>query len=356
MFMNSKHSRISRAKRIFIYTLTLILMTPVLSGSVSNQQFLPYIEKFKNGWIDWDNGLIYGIGKGYLHNNGNIKSLAMRAANLIAYGSVLKLAAGVNLDDQNMVKSLGSGEVTIMLKALVKAREHSTKFEDKAGQPYIEVVKVTSLKGIDGLSSKLMKHLQSTPWRKLPQRTKENKLDDQDEPWLILDARELGLSSTVVPALFPKIVTPSGETIHSIDNAEEHAVVERGMARYVVTSNPLSLLEPHSSLLSKIEDFISVQEAIAAEEEPFTFSGAKKTTKRKRRGKRKKFIVKKVENVQGLAKTNLVISEADALQLKNEDSSSKILKKCRVVVVVASQLGGIEGMLRKMRTYALLLD
>ena len=38
-----------------------------------------------------------------------------------------------------------------------------------------------------------------------------------------------------------------------------------------------------------------------------------------------------------------MISAEDAVKLKAEDSSSRILKKCRVVVIVSSPIGGVEG-------------
>jgi len=52
---------------------------------------------------------------------------------------------------------------------------------------------------------------------------------------------------------------------------------------------------------------------------------------------------KQLRQAQGLMKTNLVISEADAKEIQKENASSQILKKCRVIVVVSASLGGIEG-------------
>ena len=64
---------------------------------------------------------------------------------------------------------------------------------------------------------------------------------------------------------------------------------------------------------------------------------------KRRRKKRGKYIIKNVREAKGLMKTNLVISESDARDIRNEDASSQILKKCRVIVIVSSSLGGIEG-------------
>jgi hypothetical protein len=61
------------------------------------------------------------------------------------------------------------------------------------------------------------------------------------------------------------------------------------------------------------------------------------------RKRQRKYVVKDVTQIEGLMKTNLVISEADAKEIREEDASSQILKKCRVIVAVSSSLGGIEG-------------
>ena len=323
----------------------VLLMAPAISGSVDNQPFSPYVESFENGWIDWDKGLIYGVGKAYLHSNRNIKARTKRAAGLIAFGHILKMAAGVNLDDQRMLKSLGPEEITIQLKAIIKAKDHSSKFIEMVGQDHFEVIKVASMKGVDGLSSKIIRNMKETPWREIPIKSKKQSLDDDNEPWLILDARKLSLNNRVEPALFPKIITTSGETIYSLGKVEENAVTERGMARYVVSETPANQFNPDSkpivNLLGQIDALLSVQEAHARQIE--------------RRKKRRNFIVKEIKEAGGLAKTNLIISETDARLLKAEDSSSKILKKCRVVVVVSTQnIGGIEGMLKLMPAYAML--
>jgi hypothetical protein len=77
---------------------------------------------------------------------------------------------------------------------------------------------------------------------------------------------------------------------------------------------------------------------------PPAAAGAEPTVRPERR-RRGRYIVADVKDVQGLAKTNLVVSTADAMELQAEDATSQILKKCRVVVLVSSPIGGIEGRL-----------
>ena len=51
---------------------------------------------------------------------------------------------------------------------------------------------------------------------------------------------------------------------------------------------------------------------------------AQEIQKRKKRGK---YIITDVQEVQGLMKTNVVISESDARSIREEDASNQILKK-----------------------------
>jgi hypothetical protein len=161
-------------------------------------------------------------------------------------------------------------------------------------------------------------------------------LNDDDKPWLVLDARNLGMGQKVEPALFPKIKSASGETIYELKEVDKAALANRGMMKYVVSDESREELRSDAGsierILARAGILFPVQEAFAAQ-------------KTKRR-KRNKLIVKKVEKLQGLAKTNLVISENDARHLKAEDRASQILKKCRVIIIVSSSIAGIEGKIK----------
>jgi hypothetical protein len=88
-----------------------ILFLPAFSSSIQDDRFSSFIEKYPNGSIDWDNGLIYGIGRGYLHLNNASDASARRAAHVIAAGNILKVAAGVRLDDRRTLETLGSHRI-----------------------------------------------------------------------------------------------------------------------------------------------------------------------------------------------------------------------------------------------------
>ena len=299
-----------------------IILLPAVSRSAENTMFSPYIENYPVGWIDWDHAIIYGTGRAHLDVHGNSRPTALRAARVIASGSILKLAAGLRLDERRTLESLGKGRVVIQLRAFLRVKDHKVEFIEGVKRPYYEVTRLTPISGVEGLTTKLLNYLKSTPheWRDFPKRSTGTELGDEDKPWLVLDARKLSQENRAQPALFPKVSSTTGETLYELKKVDEAAMIKRGMARYVAYSKSQGKERSEKGVVehifAKAGILLSAKEAIAGE-------------KRKRR-KRRKFIVKEVRQVQGLMKTNLVISEKDAIALKAKDAATQILKKCRL--------------------------
>ncbi|MBU1712275.1 MAG: hypothetical protein KKD47_04135 [Proteobacteria bacterium] len=331
---NFLSDRTFRLKLIIILTVS-ILFFPVFSSSIEDDRFFPFIEKYPNGSIDWDSGIIYGIGRGYLHLNKNSENIAARAAQVIAAGNILKVASGVRLDDRRTLETLGKERVVIELKALVRYTVYRTEFIKNVKQPYYEVTLRAPLTGVEGLTSMLITKLKTVPleWSNLPKPSDESVSDDEEKPWLVLDARNLPRKSLVRPAIFPKIISETGETLYETNKVDESALIKRGMAKYVVSDEPKEGLTSQNKSIDRIlaeAGFLFLtDEAVAGDNE--------------KRIKRKNYIVKDVKEAQGLMNTNLLISETDTRQLKSEDASSQILKQCRVIVIVSSPIGGVEG-------------
>lgn len=312
-----------------------ILFLPNVCQCEDIDPFTPHFETFSNGRIDWDNGMIYGVGKGFLHDNQGSKTKAFRVAQYAALESIIKIAAGIQLDDRRKLEALGKGRVVIQIEALITYKEDKIDFFKNVEKPYYEVTRRAPIKGITGLTSKLLTHLKATPldWSIFPEQPPKAELKDDQAPWLILDARKLPQQARVKPALFPKIVSESGETIYQLKTVNEAALIKRGMVSYVETDQTGKQLQSETGsygiILARVRAFFAVQDAIAGQ--------------KGKRKKRRKFIVKEVTQAKGLMKTNLLISEKDARDLTAEDALSKILENCRVIVVTNSQIGGIEG-------------
>ena len=324
--------------RILLLTIFCLFLTDTLH--CDDRLFSPYIEDYPNGRIDWDNGIIYGAGRGYLHRNGGNKNRALRAARVIALQSILKIAAGVRLDSKNTLATLGDGKVAVHLRALIRHKEHKTVLVENIKKPYFEVTLQAPCKGVEGLIAGLLTKLKSmsTEWRTYPAKSLKPRVIKQkmaQQTFLVLDARKLPSDVRIKPALFPQIISSDGEIIYHLKNVNETAFVKKGMARYVESAKSRKQFSRSPDLkddiLVLVNQFIETPDVYAAEE--------------KKRKKRRKFIVAEVKQAGGLNKTNLIISAADARKLKEQDQASQILKQCRVIVVVSSPIGGIEGSL-----------
>jgi len=330
---------IQYSRLISILALIIFCMSPKGTLQCVDHLFSPYIEKHPNGRIDWDNGFIYGVGRGDLSRNGGNRNRALRAARMIALQSILKIAAGIRLDANHSLAKIGGGKVVIRLQAIIRHTGHKTVFVANAQHPYFEVTLKAPLKGIEGLTSRLLTQFKSLSvgWRSYPRKTLKPTIKKKKakQTFLVLDARKLPFNQRIKPALFPQIISSGGEIIYLLDNVHENAFVKMGMARYVESAIPRNQFSRNSGMKDDIillvKQFFGVSEANAIE--------------RQKRKKRRKFIVAEVKQARGLNQTNLVISEADAQKLKKEDQASQILKQCRVIVVVSSPIGGIEGSL-----------
>ena len=320
---------------ISILVALFFLGLPALSVGEEKDQLSPYIESFPEGWIDWENGIVYGVGKGFLEKNNNSKNKSLRAAQIMAQQSIVKVAARIRLNGRQTLETLEKESGVIRLKAFIRSEEHKTVFESNGNQPHFKVTLKTPLNGIEGLTIRLLDSLKTKPtvWQEFPKPPDKKYVEDEEAPWLLLDARKVMVQNGVKPALFPKIMSSSGQTIYDLNNVEEDALAKRGMAKYVISDMPQGQLGLQRNGIDKritgLLKLLYPQEVYAQEE-------------RKKR-KRRKFIVTEVAQAQGLTKTNLIISEDDARKVSAEDASSRILKKCRVIILMSSAVGGVEG-------------
>lgn len=161
------------ACRAFWTGLAVICLVAVLfpydGGAAEPKKFSSYIERFPQGSIDWDNGMIYGYGKAYTDAYGDRKQ-ALSAARSMASSSIVKLAAGVRLNDELFMKSLGKGRVAIRIEAFVKYKYEQKKLVTNTKRAFYEVIRMTPVKGVEGLTAKLIDHFKTAPvpWMKPP--------------------------------------------------------------------------------------------------------------------------------------------------------------------------------------------
>jgi hypothetical protein len=143
---------------------------------------------------------------------------------------------------------------------------------------------------------------------------------------IVIDARAI----PAAPAVFPKIKDTEKRDVYGVNKVNQEDLQKRGMASYAVVAREVNI----SRLFPKA---LVIQVRYAPEE-------ATEQNKPKRRQGYKPLVVK-AAGADGKLKTNLIVSAEDAQRIVDADDATNALKECRVVVVVSSEAGGIEGRL-----------
>ncbi len=296
----------------------------------------PYVAEFAEGWIDWRDGIIYGVAEVPLKSQGGSKLKALRVAQAIARGNIIKIAGRIRLDASDRIESLGDGRVVQVLRALIKDEQVESRLQDAADGQVYRVVQKASIRGVEGLTRLILPELDNLGWleRRIDYRPGEREVpheENEESHWLVLDARGLQ-GRTINPALFPEIRDRSGRRIYHYSMLDAQILVERGMMRYVQSDKPLSEVSGRGAddaELAWLWGLLGIGTAEAAEPDV------------RRRGSRGRVILTKVEETGGLAKTNLVISDRDADKLM--EGGGDVLKNARVVVLMPGSVAAIEG-------------
>ncbi|MEZ0328673.1 MAG: hypothetical protein ABWK15_03790 [Dissulfuribacterales bacterium] len=226
-----------------VYFLAFVVLSisaiPAFSGIES--PFLPYQERFEGGWIDWDSGLIYGIGRAYLNENNGSRPMTIGAARVTASSNIVRLAASIHVDDRETLKTLSRGNFLMRVKAFLRYRDKEEHWVTSGGNPYYEVIQYTPINGVEGLTVHVLNTVSGQSQGLVGEAGQTSSVasggsSSEDTTWLVLDARRLQRGNAVKPALFPRLTSRSGDVLYSRDTVDRNAIVERGMVRYVVTN------------------------------------------------------------------------------------------------------------------------
>ncbi|HZE89306.1 MAG TPA: hypothetical protein VE404_07155 [Verrucomicrobiae bacterium] len=151
---------------------------------------------------------------------------------------------------------------------------------------------------------------------------------------IVIDARGTGLA----PALFPRVVDDSGAVLSSPDTVDIQALRDMGMAAYETVPSSVS------SFRDRIGDRPLWVKASFAPGGPTSAPPAppppQSDAVAPRRGPRPYRI--KAGGAAGSLKADIVLGRADADRLEAAGGKN-LLKDCRVVVLVDSPVGGVEG-------------
>ncbi len=287
----------------------LIILIP-FSLFARGGKYDSFIETFPNGKINWKEGYVEAAGSGDIPDSENT-AVALRAARIDARGNMLKIMKGIRIDGDRMITDIS--DAAIRLKGFIKGAERISK---KTKTDSVEVVLRAPLKGVNGLSTEIIKNEEFTSAENGGTVNTVKVSLFENKKFVLIDARGTSLN----PALLPKIYDSSGNVLYSPDKVKRNALKKRGMVSYVT--------------LGKNEKTVQTQNNGSRSDD-------NKKKKKRHRGYRK-IKVKKPE-AEGKLKANITVSKEDAKKILQAEKDFNILSECRIVVVMDTEVGGIEG-------------
>ncbi len=247
------------------------------------------VEKIGQGSINWTAGYIEAAGIGVAPDKTeakiNARPVALRAAKESASGYLLEMVKSVQVDSARKIKDfmLDSDAVNAQINGMVQRAVIADQLYMPDG-----TVEVKIRVPIYGELSNVI----------LPAAFARMNLKNEASAasptvmysGIVVDARGIGIR----PAMIPKILDEAGKEIYSLASVDLQYAVRQGVSGYV-------------------RDLEAAQKNQRVAVNPLTVKAVKSA---------------------GAGKTDLIISNADAAQIKNAVQSELLLKQCRVLIVV----------------------
>ncbi len=280
-----------------------------------------FVQKYPQGEINWGDGIILAYGRGEITeaNAADAQAKARRAAELDAKAHLLEMINDVPLDERVRVGE--EPRMSYALEGFIQGAEVVT--ESKSGTT-VKVTVQAPIRGVKGLTMTVYGYYTPAPPVIAQEIKPANFPAAETFTGVVIDARKVEAN----PSLFPKIKDTQKREVQSASLVQRDDLQKRGMASYAVVAPEadISRLFPRALV-------------VAVRYEPQT---SQSTSSRKRRQGYHPMVVSAVGS-EGTLKANLIVSDEDAAKLKTLDQKTGALKQCRVVVVVSSELGGVEG-------------
>lgn len=339
-----------------------------------------FVQKYPQGEINWGTGVVLAFGKGVITggNSANAEENAARAAEVDAKAHLLEILNDIAVDDR--MKAEEDKRISFALEGFVQGVEVVTRSRTDTT---VNVTVQAPLRGIKGLTmtifgyytpevvprpepttaqqtTKPPKPKPSTtkppkpeppkpqmeqpkaeaapesgpakPETKPPQVSENQQLNEPAAPGVeftgvVIDARAVA----VAPAIFPKVQDTKKQDVYTVKDANQDDLQKRGMASYATVSRDVTISKLFPKALVVAVNYMPEGPADAG--------------KQKRRQGYKPLVIKAAGTDGQAIKANLVVSEEDAEKLQQLNQKTGALKQCRVVVVVSSEIGGLEGRL-----------
>ena len=274
--------------------LTVILgILLVIPGFLSGALAVSFVQNVGEGTINWTKGVIQGKGIGAppekYYGKPNARPMAIRAAKIVALRNILETVNGIRVDSTTVVKDFAVKSDTIrsQVEGMVKgAREVDVEY---LSDGTVEVIMEISMYG--NFSQVLLPQaIMAVPMETPGASPGDTAPSSAVLTGLVVDARGLG----VRPAMAPKVLDESGQEVYGSAFVSREFAVQQGMSGYA-------------------KDLGSAKQNQRVTANPLVVKGLR---------------------VEGPGQCDIVISNTDAVRLRNSAADLSFLEKCRVMIVV----------------------
>jgi hypothetical protein len=260
-----------------------------------------WVEKVGQGSVNWSAGYIEAVGIGAPSDKSigkaNARPMAMRAAKVDAYRNLLEITKGVQVDSATSVKdfTVESDVINTQVNGLVKGAVVVDQQYMSDGT--VEVTLRIYLYGKGNLAKIIMPSAIANP--PAPPAPSEPAAPAPAAPappvpiaytGMVVDAR--GIQAR--PAMSPRVFDEDGKEVYGSANVDREYAVQQGMSGYA-------------------RDLTAAQSNQRVTASPITV---------------------KALRTNGPGKSDLIISNADAQQIRASAENMTFMKKCRVMVVL----------------------
>lgn len=322
---------------------------PAPAKAISDETgFKPYIERSPKGEVDWEKGILRVIGraKGAPADDAKGQLNARRAAVADAYARAMEVVSGVRVDGDTKVSDAEKKDKQLRVKIEGLVQGGKIVKDNPAGaQGNYEVTLEVPMRGLRGVQTVFLDQLAQPKSLKTETAAVE---PEEEFTGIVIDARGTGLQ----PGMLPQILDETGATVADPAESDRAALKAKGQAAYV-TADPgtdLSLLEHGRVGPRPLVFTAAVGEAYQVASlgtAPLLIGQAKAIDFSARANRRQgpKPLVVKGLNTKGPTKVNLLVSTNYQNKAQFKKNLAKAFGKCKVVVVMDSQIGGTEGKL-----------
>ncbi len=312
--------------------------------------FKPYVERSAKGEVDWEKGILRVVGRAKVAAGADAKTQlnARRAAVADAYARAMEVVSGVRISGDEKIADAEKADATlsVRIKGLVQGGKVVAENATAPGGNY-EVTLEVPMRGLRGVQTTLLDRL-GTPKETVETAEMSNVSDQEAEfTGILIDARGTGLQA----GLFPRILDADGNVIADPGESDPTVLAERGQAAYVVSEpgdqgwmherlGPNPVMFRAEVLGGEPYDVAGLEPMVLAQNAP----RIRKISSGNLRQGKKPMQIKGVKT-NGRTQVNLLVSTTQANKAQFKSNLKNLFGKCKVVVVMDSQIGGTEGRL-----------